>query len=54
MLADRSAAIEGIGLTFEEGMKLEARAGRAVFEVAQRGAARFAAGEGRGAAGAGA
>jgi enoyl-CoA hydratase len=54
MLADRSAAIEGIGLTFEGGMKLEARAGRAVFEVAQKGAARFAAGEGRGAAGAGA
>jgi enoyl-CoA hydratase len=54
MLADRSAAIEGIGLTFEEGMQLEARAGRAVFEDAQKGAARFAAGEGRGAAGAGA
>ena len=54
MLADRSAAIEGIGLTFEEGLALEARAGREVFEVAQRGAARFAGGEGRGGAGAGA
>ncbi len=54
MLADRRAAIEGIGMTFEEGLKLEARAGLEVFEVAQRGAARFAGGEGRGAAGAGA
>ncbi|MEA2479600.1 MAG: enoyl-CoA hydratase [Thermoleophilaceae bacterium] len=54
MLADRRAAIEGIGLPFSEGMALEARAGRAVFEVAQRGAARFASGEGRGGAGAGA
>ena len=54
MLADRSAAIEGIGLPFAEGLELEARAGRAVFEVAQRGAARFAGGEGRGGAGAGA
>jgi enoyl-CoA hydratase len=54
MLADRRAAIEGIGLPFAEGLKLEARAGRAVFEDAQRGAARFAGGEGRGGAGAGA
>ena len=54
MLADRSAAIEGIGLPFADGLALEARAGRAVFEVAQRGAARFAGGEGRGGAGAGA
>src|SRR5215204_4771437 len=53
MLADRSAAIEGIGLPFSEGLALEARAGREVFEVAQRGAARFAGGEGRGGAGAG-
>src|SRR5215204_4327872 len=54
MLADRRAALEGIGLPFAEGLKLEALAGREVFEVAQRGAARFAGGEGRGGAGAGA
>jgi len=54
MLADRRAAIEGIGMTFEEGLRFEASAALEVFEVAQRGAARFAAGEGRGAAGAGA
>jgi enoyl-CoA hydratase len=53
MLADRRAAIEGIGMTFEEGLALEARAGLEVFAVAQRGAARFAAGEGRGGEGAG-
>jgi enoyl-CoA hydratase len=54
MLADRSAAIEGLGMPIEEGLAREARAGRAVFEVARRGAARFAAGEGRGGEGAGA
>ena len=54
MLSDRHAALEGIGLTFEEGLRLEAEVGFEVFEVAQRGAARFAAGEGRGGAGAGA
>jgi enoyl-CoA hydratase len=54
MLADRSAAIEGIGMTFEEGLAREARAGLEVFQVAERGAARFAGGEGRGGAGAGA
>jgi enoyl-CoA hydratase len=54
MLSDRRAALEGIGLTFEEGLALEAAVGREVFEVAQRGAARFAAGEGRGGEGAGA
>ena len=54
MLADRRAAIEGLGRTFEDGLRLEASAGLEVFEVAQRGAARFAAGEGRGAAGTGA
>jgi enoyl-CoA hydratase len=53
MLADRRAAIEGFGLPLEEGLKVEAAAGRATFEVAQRGAARFAGGEGRGGAGAG-
>jgi len=53
MLADRMAAIEGLGLSLEDGLAREAQAGRAVFEVARRGAARFAAGEGRGGAGAG-
>ena len=54
MLADRRAAIEGIGRTFEQGLALEAETGREVLETAWRGAARFAAGEGRGGAGAGA
>src|SRR2546429_1892266 len=54
MLADRRAAIEGLGLTLERGLALEAEAGPAVFEDGVRGAARFAAGEGRGGAGAGA
>jgi enoyl-CoA hydratase len=47
MLADRRGAIEGIGLTFEEGLALEHRLGRETLQVAARGAARFAAGEGR-------
>jgi enoyl-CoA hydratase len=54
MLADRSAALEGVGLTFEEGMRLEARAALPTRETAWAGASRFAAGEGRGGAGAGA
>ena len=54
MLADRRAAIEGLGMTLEEGLALEASAGPAVFGDGARGAARFAAGEGRGGAGAGA
>jgi enoyl-CoA hydratase len=53
MLADRSAALEGIGLTFEEGMRLEARSSLPTRETAWEGASRFAAGEGRGGAGAG-
>jgi enoyl-CoA hydratase len=53
MLADRRAAIEGIGMTFAEGLALEAKNGRATLETAWRGASRFAAGEGRGGAGAG-
>lgn len=53
MLADRRAALEGFGMTLEEGLKLEAQSGRATQEVAWRGAARFAGGEGRGGAGAG-
>jgi enoyl-CoA hydratase len=54
MLHDRSAAIEGLGMTLEEGLALEARAEAEVHEDGARGAARFAAGEGRGGAGAGA
>ncbi len=54
MLADRRAAIEGLGMTLAQGLALEAAAGPAVFEEGARGAARFAAGEGRGGAGAGA
>jgi enoyl-CoA hydratase len=47
MLADRRAAIEGVGLPFAEGLALEHRLGRETLEAAARGAARFAAGEGR-------
>ena len=54
MLADRRAAIEGFGMPLAEGLQLEAQAGPEVFEDAVRGAARFAGGEGRGGAGAGA
>jgi enoyl-CoA hydratase len=54
MLADRRAAIEGLGLTLAEGLALEAQAGPEVFQDGARGAARFAAGEGRSGAGAGA
>ena len=54
MLADRRAAIEGLGMTLAQGLALEAKAGPKVFEDGARGAARFAAGEGRGGAGAGA
>jgi enoyl-CoA hydratase len=54
MLADRRAAIEGLGMTLAEGLALEATAGPDVFEEGAVGAARFAAGEGRGGAGAGA
>ena len=47
MLADRRAAIEGAGLPLAEGLALEHRLGRETLAVAVRGAARFAAGEGR-------
>src|SRR5437899_1722066 len=53
MLADRRAAIEGIGLTLKEGLKQEAKSGQETLEVAWRGAKRFAGGEGRGGEGAG-
>jgi len=54
MLADRMAAIEGIGMPFEQGLEREARNGLALHHISQAGAARFAGGEGRGGAGAGA
>jgi enoyl-CoA hydratase len=47
MLADRRAAIEGSGLPLAEGLALEHRLGRETLAEAMRGAARFAAGEGR-------
>jgi enoyl-CoA hydratase len=53
MLADRRAAIEGIGLTFEEGFALEAESSAPTQQTAWAGAARFSGGEGRGGAGAG-
>ncbi len=54
MLADRRAAIEGFGMPLADGLALEAQAGPEVFADAVAGAARFAGGEGRGGAGAGA
>jgi enoyl-CoA hydratase len=54
MLADRAAAIHGLGLPLADGLALEAQAGPEVYEDGLRGAARFAGGEGRGGAGAGA
>ena len=53
MLADRRAAIEGVGLPFADGLELEHRLGRETLATAARGAARFAAGEGRHGASAG-
>jgi enoyl-CoA hydratase len=54
MLADRRAAIEGLGMTLEQGLALESHAGPEVYLDAVSGAQRFASGEGRGGAGAGA
>jgi enoyl-CoA hydratase len=55
MLADRRAAIEGLGMTLEQGLALESEAGPETYLDAVRGAGRFASsGEGRGGAGAGA
>jgi enoyl-CoA hydratase len=53
MLADRRAAYDGLGLPLADGLALEARNAAETFADAARGAARFAAGEGRGGAGAG-
>jgi enoyl-CoA hydratase len=54
MLADRRAAIEGLGLSLEDGLALEAQSGPQLLAETAAGAARFAGGEGRGGAGAGA
>jgi enoyl-CoA hydratase len=53
MLADRRAAIEGLGMRLADGIALDAESGLPTLEVARRGASRFAAGEGRGGTGAG-
>jgi enoyl-CoA hydratase/carnithine racemase len=53
MLADRSAALDGLGMTLEQGLAREAQAGPEVYAAGVRGAGRFAGGEGRGGAGAG-
>ena len=53
MLSDRRAALEGIGMTFEDGLAHEAALGRDSVITGVAGASRFAAGEGRGAEGAG-
>jgi enoyl-CoA hydratase len=53
MLADRRAALEALGLPLHKGLAVEAESGLPTLEVALRGAGRFAAGEGRGGAGAG-
>jgi enoyl-CoA hydratase len=53
MLSDRRAALEGAGTPLAQGLALEAELGAASVLAGLGGAARFAAGEGRGAAGAG-
>jgi enoyl-CoA hydratase len=53
MLSDRRAALAGIGMTFSDGLALEAELGRDSVITGAAGAARFAGGEGRGAEGAG-
>jgi enoyl-CoA hydratase len=53
MLADRRSALEGFGLPLADGLALEAELGGAVSGMGVEGAARFAAGEGRGGSGAG-
>jgi enoyl-CoA hydratase len=53
MLADRRAAIEGLGLPLAAGLAIEAQSGLATLAIATAGAARFADGEGRGGHGAG-
>jgi enoyl-CoA hydratase len=50
MLSDRNALLEGLGLPLHQGLELEARLGAEVLATGVDGAARFAAGEGRGGA----
>jgi enoyl-CoA hydratase/carnithine racemase len=47
MLADRQAAIQGFGQPLADGLALEAKLGNQVLDIAVKGAARFASGEGR-------
>src|SRR5680860_420594 len=47
MLADRQAALEGFGQPLKDGLALEAQLGNQVLDIAVKGAARFASGEGR-------
>lgn len=54
MLADRRAAIQGMGMSLRDGLSLEAQAGPDTYVQAVAGAGRFVAGEGRGGEGAGA
>jgi enoyl-CoA hydratase len=51
MLSDRASVYDGYGLSRDEALAVEARYGVAVLPDAATGAARFAGGEGRGAAG---
>ena len=53
MLSDRRAALEGAGMSLADGLALEAELGRDSVITGVAGATRFAAGEGRGAEGAG-
>lgn len=48
MLADREAALQGLGLPLEHGLALERRLGWATVAVGRSGAERFATGAGRG------
>jgi enoyl-CoA hydratase len=51
LLADRHCVYDGLGSSLTDGLKMEADFGRSVIGLAQQGAARFAQGEGRSAAG---
>jgi enoyl-CoA hydratase len=50
LISDRRALLEGAGRPLQDGLAIEARLGREVLATALAGAARFAAGEGRGGA----
>jgi len=47
VLADRDSAYDGLARSLEEGLAIEAERGRGVLAEAQKGAQRFASGEGR-------